>query len=277
MMKQPKILAILAHPDDETLGFGGTLAHYANMGAETHLICATRGQRGWFGTPEEYPGPEALGSIRESELKQAARLLNIQSVHLMDYMDGELDQAEPTQIIHHIASHIQHIQPQIILTFDPFGIYGHPDHIAISQFTTAAIVAAASHPTNSNSALPHAVEALYYRVLTEAELAAYQLAFGDLVMTIDGVERRAAPWQEWAITHRLDTSAYVPQVWQAVRAHRSQLPGYEALMALPAQTQNAIFGSQSYYCAFSLTPGGRQQATELLPDTYPASFVNNLL
>lgn len=264
-MKRQKILAVLAHPDDETLGFGGTLAYYANMGVATHLVCATRGQLGWFGTPEDYPGPDALGSIRENELVQAAQVLNIQSVQLLDYMDGELDQAEPATIIHQIATHIQRIRPQIVLTFDPFGVYGHPDHIAISQFTTAAVVEAASG-RQIKDVPPHLVEALYYRVLTEAELAAYQSAFGDLVMTIDGIERRAAPWEEWSVTHRLDTRDYAPQVWQAVRTHRSQLPGYESLMALSTQAQDAIFGTQTFYRAYSFVSGGRQQETELLPD-----------
>ena len=81
-MTQKTILAVLAHPDDETLGFGGTLAYYADRGVETHLICATRGQHGWFGAPEDFPGTEELGSIRENELANAARILNIKSLQL---------------------------------------------------------------------------------------------------------------------------------------------------------------------------------------------------
>ncbi|MCB0171367.1 MAG: PIG-L family deacetylase, partial [Anaerolineae bacterium] len=144
-MTHQKILAVLAHPDDETLGFGGTLARYAEMGIETHLVCATRGQRGWFGAPDDYPGPDALGVIREDELRQAAQILNLRSVHLLDYMDGDLDQAEPQSIIHQLATHIRRVRPEVVLTFDPFGVYGHPDHIAIAQFTTAAVVEAASN------------------------------------------------------------------------------------------------------------------------------------
>ncbi|HRV92596.1 MAG TPA: PIG-L family deacetylase [Anaerolineae bacterium] len=261
-MTHQKILAVLAHPDDETLGFGGTLARYAEMGIETHLVCATRGQRGWFGAPDDYPGPDALGVIREDELRQAARILNLRSVHLLDYMDGDLDQAEPQSIIHQLATHIRRVRPEVVLTFDPFGVYGHPDHIAIAQFTTAAVVEAAGN-AYGNDMPPHQVETLYYRVLTQAELAAYQSAFGELVMTIGGVERRAAPWPEWAVSTCIDTSAYVAQVWQAVRAHCSQLPGYERLMALPHNDQQAIFGSQTFYRAFSFTAGGRLQATEL--------------
>ena len=269
-MTPKKILAVLAHPDDETLGFGGTLARYADMGFETHLICATRGQKGWFGTPDKYPGAAALGRIRERELMQAAQVLNLRSVHLLDYMDGDLDQAKPKTVISQIAGQIRRIRPQIVLTFDPYGVYGHPDHIAIAQFTTAAIIEAAAGP-QVNGVAPHRVDSLYYRVMTGAELAAYQSAFGDLVMTVDGVERRATPWQDWAVSTRIDTRDYVEQVWEAVRAHCSQLPGYECLLALPAEQQHAIFGRQTFYRAFSFSTGGRKQETELFRDEWIAA------
>lgn len=275
-MTQKKILAVLAHPDDETLGFGGTLVRYATKGIETHLICATRGQRGWFGAPDDYPGADELGFIRENELRHAAQLLNLRSVHLLDYMDGDLDQTEPKAIIQQLATQIRLIRPQLVLTFDPYGVYGHPDHIAIAQFTTAAIVEAAGGAPG-NGLPPHRVEALYYRVMTAPELAAYQAAFGDLVMTIDGVERRASPWPEWSVSARIDARAYVAQVWDAVRAHRSQLAGYERLMALPAAEQQAIFGTQTFYRAFSFTSGGRQRETELFQEEWePGKVYLNL-
>ena len=261
-MTQNKILAVLAHPDDETLGFGGTLARYADLGLETHLICATRGQRGWFGTPDDYPGADALGLIRERELVRAARVLNLQSVRLLDYMDGELDQVEPQTIISEIAARIRQIRPQVVVTFDPYGVYGHPDHIAIAQFTTAAIIEAASDP-QENGMRPHRVDALYYRVMTGSELAAYQSAFGDLVMTINGVERRATAWPEWAVSTCIDTGNYVAQVWEAVRAHCSQLPGYERLLALSTDQQHAIFGTQTFYRAFSFSSTAGKQETTL--------------
>ena len=263
-MTQKTILAVLAHPDDETLGFGGTLAYYADRGVETHLICATRGQHGWFGAPEDFPGTEELGSIRENELANAARILNIKSLQLLDYMDGALDQVVPEMVIQQIATCIRRVRPQVVLTFDPFGVYGHPDHIAISQFATAAVVQAASGMMNGEVP-PHRVDALYYRVMTETELAAYQAAFGDLIMTIDGVERHATPWQEWSVSTRIDTCQYVPQVWDAVRAHQSQLAGYERLLALPLGDQQTIFGIQTFYRAFSFTAGDHQQKTSLFP------------
>src|SRR5260370_30329921 len=85
-----KLMAVLAHPDDESLGVGGILAKYAAEGIETSLVTATRGERGWFGDEQAYPGLEALGQIREAELRAAAEVLVIRSVNFLDYIHGQL-------------------------------------------------------------------------------------------------------------------------------------------------------------------------------------------
>ncbi len=263
LLNRKRLLLVTAHPDDETLGFGGTLAHYAAMGIDTHLICATRGQRGWFGEAKKFPGHDVLGSLRSEELMQAAKILNLNSVTLLDYMDGDLDKTKPQPLIEQIMEQIQRIRPQVVLTFDPYGIYGHPDHIAISQITTDAIYRASTRAKGGDNP-SHRVDALYYRVMTPPEMTAYQAAFGELVMNVDGVERKAAPWEEWAVTHQLDTAFYVPQVWEAVQAHRTQLPAYERLMSLPLEKQRNIFGKQNFYRVFGSVDSGRQVASELL-------------
>src|SRR4051812_25659316 len=142
-METLKLLCVLAHPDDESLGNGGMLAKYGAEGVETYVLTATRGERGWFGPPEDNPGMTELGQIRESELRAAAAVLGVCEVTLLDYIDGDLDQADPAEAIAQIVAHIRRIRPQVVTTFDPSGAYGHPDHIAICQFTTAATVAAA--------------------------------------------------------------------------------------------------------------------------------------
>lgn len=258
MSKELRLMAVFAHPDDESLGGGGTLARYGNEGVETCLVTATRGQRGWFDDPDEYPGPEKLGKIREEELRHAAEALNIQEVSLLDYMDGELDSADPTEAVHLIVQHIQRVRPQVVITFGPKGVYGHPDHIAICQFTTAALVKAAASGNN-----PHAVSKLYYLAPSQSRLKAYQQAFGDLVMDIDGQERRTSGWEDWAITTRIDTSDYFEQVWDAVSCHQTQLPGYKALESLPAEHHQNLWGTQEFYRAFSLVNGGRELETDL--------------
>src|SRR5262245_22580218 len=139
-----RLMAVLAHPDDESLGFGGLLARYAAEGVETSVITATRGERGWFGDPRENPGMEALGRIREGELRAACRALGVGRLELLDYVDGDLDQADPQEAIGKIADYLREIRPDVVVTFGQDGAYGHPDHIAICQFATAAIVRAAN-------------------------------------------------------------------------------------------------------------------------------------
>ncbi len=167
MAETLKLMAVLAHPDDESLGAGGILAKYAAEGIETSLVTATRGERGWFGDERENPGFEGLGQIREAELQAAAEVLGIRSVNFLDYIDGELDQAHPAEVVAKIVGYLRHVKPDVVVTFGPDGSYGHPDHIAIAQFTTAAIIEAASPDSLYYRELaPHSVAKLYYMAPT---------------------------------------------------------------------------------------------------------------
>src|SRR5688500_3136236 len=135
-----RLMAVFAHPDDESLATGSLLARYAAEGVETYLITATRGERGWSGPADENPGLEALGRMREAELMAAAQVLALREVNLLDYIDGDLDAADPQEATSQIVAHLRRVQPQVVVSFGPDGAYGHPDHIAISQLALAAIV-----------------------------------------------------------------------------------------------------------------------------------------
>ena len=252
-----RLMCILAHPDDETLGIGGTLATYAAEGIETYVLTATRGEYGWPGDPDANPGPTALGRIREAELRAAMDVLGVTGVSLLDYIDGELDAAAAQEIVPLIAAEIRRVKPQVVVTFGHDGIYGHPDHIAISQFTASAIVAAAGGPDG------HAVQKLYQRVGSAAFLEAYEMAFGELVMSVDGGERRAQPWPAWAITTHVDAREHHRRVWEAVRCHATQLPSYERLAALDGEHHEKLWGMQEFYRVFSLVNGGRDVERDL--------------
>jgi LmbE family N-acetylglucosaminyl deacetylase len=259
-----KLMAVLAHPDDESFGFGGILAKYAAEDIETSLVTATRGERGWFGDEREYPGLEALGQRREAELRAAAEVLAIRSVDSLEYLDGELDQSHPAEVVAKIVGHLRLVKPDAVVTFGPDGSYGHPDHIAISQCTTAAIIEAASPDSPYFRDLaPHSVAKLYHMAPTKNLLDVYQFVFGDLVMHIDGGERRGAGWPEWQITTRVDTLTYWRTVWKAVCCHRTQLPDYHLLEGLPEEKHKALWGCQTFYRAFSLVNGGRTVENDL--------------
>ena len=255
-------MLVAAHPDDETLGFGGVLARYASEGAETSLVTATRGERGRyqahrFGTPE-HPGAAALARIREAELRAAAAALGIGRVRLLDYEDQQLDQADVREAVGLIAAEIRAARPHVVLTFGADGGYGHPDHIAVSQFTTAALVAAASH-----ASAPHQVQKLYYLAWGERQWALYERAFKKLVSVVDGVERQATPWPDWAITTVVDTRAWGGQVRRAAACHASQVGTASALDSLGADDREALWHSLSFYRVFSLVNGGRRLETDV--------------
>ena len=256
MPESLKLLAVLAHPDDESLGLGGIMAKYAAEGVETHLVTATRGELGWFGPPEENPGPGALGKIREGELHEAARVLGISDVNILDYHDGELHLADQLELTRIVAGHIRRVRPDVLVCFDHNGVYGHPDHIAATRAATAAVVAAAdaSYSEPGGNA-PHATPKLYYFAWTREVQEAYEKAFGELVMHIEGVERRAVPWPHWTVSTWVDTSAHWETVWEAIRCHRSQLPGYQSLLDLPEEYHQALWGRLSFHRVYSLVNG----------------------
>jgi LmbE family N-acetylglucosaminyl deacetylase len=261
-------MAVLAHPDDESLGMGGALARYAGEGIETYLVTATRGERGRFGDAEEHPGIEKVGQIREAELRCAAETLGVKEVSLLDYIDADLDKADPQEAIGRIAWHYRRVRPHVVVTFAPDGAYGHPDHIAISQFATAAAVCAADAEfeirgeTNANLT-PHSVSKLYYMAWPSNKWAAYQSSFKDLKTTVDGVERRATPWPDWAITTVLDTSDHWETVWKAIGCHKTQLTIYSKLATLPEELHRSLWGTQEFYRAYSVVNGGRKRETDL--------------
>lgn len=255
-----KLMGVLAHPDDESLGIGGTLAKYASEGVETYLVTATRGERGRFGENGEKPGPDVVGRVREAELREAAKVLGVREVKFLDYYDGDLDQVNVTEAVAKIAGHLRRVKPHVVITFGPEGAYGHPDHIAISQLTTAAIV----HAAEKNGAGPaHRVSKLYYIEWSSQKWAAYQTALRGLVSRVDGVDRKSSPWPDWALTTIMDTSQFWPTAWQAVSCHRTQMSIYKNLERLSDENHKAIWGTQEFYRVFSLVNGGRARESDL--------------
>jgi LmbE family N-acetylglucosaminyl deacetylase len=143
------LLAVFAHPDDESFGPGGTLARCADDGVDVHLICATRGEVGESDL-EDLGDCEDLACRREQELRCAAEILGAKSVDVLDYRDSgmagtpanrhpdALLQADVREVAARIAERARELTPQVVLTFGPFGGYGHPDHIAVHNATVAA-------------------------------------------------------------------------------------------------------------------------------------------
>ena len=141
-LPSPCLFLSFAHPDDETFLAGGTACRCADSGVRVVLATATRGESGKVGDPPVC-SREALPQVREQELGAAARLLHIASVHLLGYRDRELSAARPDAIREQLVRLIRAERPAVVITFDPNGGNEHPDHIAVSRFTSDAVAAAA--------------------------------------------------------------------------------------------------------------------------------------
>ncbi len=148
-----RLLAVLAHPDDESFGPGGTLALYAQRGVEVYLVCATRGEAGEV-DEDCLDGFESIAERREYELRCASQHLGLKGVFFLGYHDSGMPGSSYNQhpdsmlnrteeeIAGKIVDYIRMLKPQVVLTFDPIGGYRHPDHIAIQRATTRAFYAA---------------------------------------------------------------------------------------------------------------------------------------
>jgi len=181
-MTQPTLtlLSVLAHPDDESFGMGGTLALYAQRGVQTHLICATRGEAGEV-DPQYLEGFNSIAERRESELRCAAGILGLAGVYFLDYRDsgmsGSVENGHPqalaAQPVEAVAEKIAHlirqIKPQVVVTFDPIGGYKHPDHIAIHKATVRAFELAGD-PAFASELPPYQPQKLYFHTISKTFL-----------------------------------------------------------------------------------------------------------
>ncbi len=172
---RPRLLAVMAHPDDETFGIGGTLALYSWCGAAVYLICTTDGAAGDVAPHllERYGSVEAC---REEELRCAARKLGLTQVYMLGYRDsgmpGTPDNQHPRSLysapLDEVTARITHLirllRPHVVVTFDPIGGYRHPDHIVTHQATVQAFHAAGQAERYPDDLPPYQPHKLYYSV-----------------------------------------------------------------------------------------------------------------
>ncbi|RPI92608.1 MAG: GlcNAc-PI de-N-acetylase [Chloroflexi bacterium] len=175
------LLAVLAHPDDESFGLGGTLALYARKGYDTYLICATRGEVGTV-DEEHLNGFKDIAELRTAELDRAAKILGLKEVFFLGYRDsgmpGMEENKHPDAQINHsveevagkVLKYIRELKPDVVLTFDPIGGYKHPDHIHIHQATVLAFEKADDVSFHPEAGLPFKPRLLYYQVFPRSFL-----------------------------------------------------------------------------------------------------------
>src|ERR1700680_1508289 len=136
-----RLLFVFAHPDDESMGTGGTIARHVRAGVEVHLVCLTRGGTGGGGRP---PGrrPEELPQIRTEELHRAATVLGLTSTELWYYPDGGVPSCNQDEITQRIREQVRLLRPDVVVGWGSDGGYFHPDHIACGACTDEALAGA---------------------------------------------------------------------------------------------------------------------------------------
>ncbi|GGR75161.1 PIG-L domain-containing protein [Deinococcus seoulensis] len=261
---QASLLAVLAHPDDEALRCGGTLARAAAQGADVTLICLTRGEVGRNTDPTLTVTD--MGAQREQELQEACAHLGIHPPVFLGYHDsGRGDRlrqgdplasinADPLDIEARILEVIRRVTPQVMLTFDPHGMYGHPDHLVAHRAATAAFSRAGNH------GVP--VQRLYYAAQTHEEMRRLQSEQrGAGLGVLNGLNPDIYAVSPCTVAACIDVRAHAAQKLAALRAHRSQTGPLSTLGTLSSAQLQPLLEQET----FSL--GGLRSP---LPD-YPVS------
>ncbi len=227
-MKNRLLLAVYAHPDDESYGSAGTFAKYAREGVRISLISATRGEAGEISHPS-LASQENLAAVREAELRRASAIVGVSDLRFLDCPDGGVATCPHAQTVGKIVRAIREWRPQVVITFGPEGIYGHPDHIAVHHLTVAACDLAGNpqaYPEQLKAGRsPFAPRKLYYNVLPKhlaPQLAdLFRQIRASLGLTEGPVEDLFA--SEEMVTTAIDIAAYASLKRQAIAAHRTQV------------------------------------------------------
>ena len=180
-MRNPTLIFIGAHPDDETFAVGGTLASYTKAGVAVYYACATRGEAG-SARPQFMRGYASVGDMRWAELECAAAVLGLCGVMHLGYRDsgmsGTEDNRNPEALVNapvdevagRIVKILREVRPQVVVTHDPIGGYRHPDHIAVHNATVKAFYASGDPGKYPEAGAPFQPQKLYFHVMPRRAL-----------------------------------------------------------------------------------------------------------
>ena len=210
------ILAVFAHPDDESLSCGGTLARLADAGARVVLLCASRGECGSI-SDRSLLGSNELGLVRSDELREAARTLGIADVLIYDHPDGDLRWAEVRELHEEIVAAIGRYRPDGVITFAEDGLYWHLDHIGVHERTYTAVRSfGADAPPLYYVTMPQGV---MRQVVEAAVTGGANLAD----ISFWGIEPESFGQAAKPATFVVDVRDWVPRKLAALGCHRTQI------------------------------------------------------
>jgi LmbE family N-acetylglucosaminyl deacetylase len=241
-MAKRRLLIALAHPDDESFGYGGLISRYVAEGVDVYLIVSTDGDVGTV-APEFLKKYDSVRDVRLAELDCANEILKFKHIYQLGYKDSGMMGSETSQdpacswqapreeMARRVADIIREVQPQVVLTFNKYGGYGHPDHIAIQRATTDAFSLVGDATYMTDGLAPYQPQKLYY-----SSPSRFSLAWRIFRMLLKGTNPRKAGrnrdidvvaiWDHIEPTHaRIDVKDYF-EIWdKAASCHASQLWG----------------------------------------------------
>jgi mycothiol conjugate amidase Mca len=258
------LLAVHAHPDDEAIGTGGILAHYSGEGRRVALVCATRGEEGEIVdlTIDQDEARPRLAEIREAELRCACDALGVSDLSFLNYRDSGMagtpenehpeafcraDFAEATGRLVRI---IRELRPEVVVTYDEKGGYGHPDHIMAHRVTVAAFDAAgdpARYPECGKAWEPYK---LYYTAIPRSQIEQMEQYFRSVGITSPFEREDLTPERfgtpDEIVTTRVDVRDHLGQKLDALRCHRTQIAADSFFFKIPEEFSAQGFGYEHY-------------------------------
>jgi LmbE family N-acetylglucosaminyl deacetylase len=237
-----RLLCIVAHPDDETFGAGGALTTATASGAEVYIACATRGEAGEIAERSEAT-PETLGQVREAEYHAAGRAMGVTRSQVFGYRDsgmpGTADNNDPRafmnqpkdEIVNRVLELFDELRPQVVITFEPGGGYGHPDHMLISECVTDAV---RMRQLDDGG---HAPSKLYYFTFPRSRMRAWMERLRELEPENDfaRMDPGQSGTEDRLISLTIDARRHENAWRKAIEAHRSQ---YSPLDRMPPELQH---------------------------------------
>ncbi len=270
-----RLMAVHAHPDDESSKGAATTAKYAAEGVDVLVVSCTGGERGDVLNPQHPPvegGLDGMREYRRHEMAAAARALGVQH-HWLGFVDSGLPEGDPLPPLPEgcfalvpleeasapLVELVREFRPHVITTYDPTGGYPHPDHIMCHRVAAEAFAAAGDADRYVGRGEPWTPSKLYYnhgfslarmRAVHDAIVASgRESPFGDW---LDSRQARDVPERE--VTTRIDCSAYFPQRDDALRAHATQIDPDGFFFAVPRELEIAQWPTEEYELAESRVP-----------------------
>jgi LmbE family N-acetylglucosaminyl deacetylase len=240
------VLAVFAHPDDESLLAGGALAACAAAGRRVAIVSMTRGERG----PSENRDsgrPSSLATVREAELLAAADALGASSAECLAFPDGELADADERQAVHALAALLERERPEAVISFSEEGLYWHPDHLAVSRFLIAAV------ELLGEDAAPTWLYGATWPEGHAGRLVSLARARG-LAADLWGIVPDAFGAPAESITTVLDVRPFLPAKLVALRCYASQIGPSHLLSALPDDLAEEFLGREYFVRLSSAQP-----------------------